>query len=284
MQHSWALHQMAVERCWQRGFTGRGVRVGHLDTGVDIHHPALSNKVAAYRIFDGDGMPLMEEGLSDTGRHGTCTASLICGDQVGVAADARLCAGVVVDGGKSIVRVLYGLEWLIDQGIRVLALPLGLPGYNPIFTVILRRLREAGVLVVAPVGNTGKDRTCSPGNYPDLLAVGSIDITGSIPKSSGSQNFERERSPFKPDFVAPGVRVVCAQKGGGYVEQSGTSMASAYVAGIAALLFQAYPQAAVDQVETALRQSCQFHPDPIRAGVGCVNAYRALECLEALNP
>lgn len=79
-------------------------------------------------------------------RHGTHTAGIICGGTVdgqpiGIAPDAKLCSGVVIEGGKPLVRVLCGLDWMFDQGVRVVCVSLGLPGYNPVFEMVLARLR-----------------------------------------------------------------------------------------------------------------------------------------------
>ncbi len=278
---SWALRHLGITACHAQGLTGQGVLIGHLDTGVAADHPDLCGKIAAFQFFDNDGDPVPGPDPLDTGSHGTATASLICGETTGTAPGARLCSAVVIDGGKCLVRVLCGLEWLLSFNIRVLSMSLGLPGENPLFSIILSRLRERGVLPVLPIGNTGVGWSCSPGNYADILAVGAVDAGGQVARFSGSQWFDRDENPCKPDVVAPGVEVRCASPDGGYQQCSGTSMASAYVAGIAALLFEALPGATVEQVETALRLSCEPHPD-YRAGEGIVHAERALVYLQRL--
>jgi len=83
---------------------------------------------------------------------------------------------MVIEGGKCLVRLLAGLDWMLDCKIRLLCISWGLPLYNPLFEILLKRLRRAGILVVAPVGNGGAGRTCSPANYPGVMAVGAINI------------------------------------------------------------------------------------------------------------
>ncbi len=283
---TWGLQRLNIRECWQRGFTGAGVRVGHLDTGVDGSHPALGGRLAAFMEFDQDGFPLSQAEPRDSGSHGTHTAGLICGGSIdglalGVAPGAQLCSGLVIEGGKSLVRVLAGLDWMFDCKVRVLCLSLGIPIYNPLFEIVLSRLRSAGVLIITPVGNRGAGHTCSPANYPGVIAVGATNASDRVVHFSGSQQFKRAADFFKPNLVAPGVDIPSAKSGGGLQVRSGTSMAAAQVAGIAALLFQAKPHATPAQVEAALLTTCTIlsESSEYRSGRGLVNPVEALKAM-----
>ena len=283
---TWGLQLLNIQECWQQGFTGAGVRVGHLDTGVDGKHPALRGRLADFREFDQDGFPVPQAEPWDSSAHGTHTAGLICGGctddlALGVAPQAQLCSGLVIEGGKSLVRVLAGLDWMFDCQVRVLCLSLGMPIYNPLYEIVLSRLKRAGVLVIAPVGNRGTGRSCSPANYPGVIAVGALDPGDRVVRFSGSQQFKRATGFFKPDLVAPGVDIPSAQPGGGLQVRSGTSMAAAYVAGVAALLFQAQPHATPSEVEAALLATCTpfSQSSEYRAGRGLVNPVEALNAV-----
>lgn len=278
-QLNWALDRLQIETCWQRGLTGAGVRIGHLDTGVDSKHPMLCDRIATFAQFDpwGDRVPNAQPW--DSGNHGTHTAGLLCGEAMpsahgnvsGIAPQAKLCSGMVIEGGHPLVRVLAGLDWLLDQQIRVLCLSLGVPGYNPLFEIVLARLRQQGVLTVCPIGNQGRRIACSPANYPGVLAVGAINDQDQVPGFSGSG----------VAIVAPGVHLLSAQPDGNFASQTGTSMAAAIVAGVAALLFQAKPTATVEEVEQALLTSCTPlpHLPPQRVGHGLINPIAAVEYL-----
>lgn len=266
-----------LDTCRQKGLTGNGIRIGHLDTGVDITHPALRGKVAAFCYFDEDGTAVTTPSPFDTGEHGTQTASLICK----VAPEARLYTGAVIEGGKEILRILAGMEWLLQHDIRILCMLLGVPGYNPVFASAVAQFRNRGILPIAPVGNGGIGKSRSPGNYPGVLSVGAVNKEGDVPAFSGSQHFRRADDVQKPNLVAPGYQIKVAQKGGTTSLANGTSMAAAYVAGVAALLFQAKPDASVAEVEDALMASSTL-PDPDfvhRYGRGIVNPLAALEKL-----
>lgn len=283
---TWNLHQLNLQDCWNREYTGAGIKVGHLDTGVDATHPALRNRIANFALFDANGTLILDSLPQDSSDHGTHTAGIICGGTVdgktiGVAPDAQLCSGMVIEGGKSLIRVLCGLDWMFEQGVRVVCVSLGIPGYNPLFETVLTRLRQQGVLCIFPIGNSGQKSSHSPANYPGVIAVGAVDQNNQVAKFSGSQLFERPKDPIKPNLVAPGVDISSAKPGGGLSTQDGTSMAAAHVAGVAALLFQAKPDATVNEIEGTLLRSCLPLPDvdPRRVGCGLVNPVGALELL-----
>jgi subtilisin len=283
---TWGLRRLRIDECWQAGWTGAGVRVGHLDTGVDDRHPALAGRIAAFTAFDEQGVMQPNAAARDSGLHGTHTAGIICGgtiagQAIGVAPNARLCSGMVIEGGHVLARVLCGLDWLFDCNVRVVCLSLGVPGYHPVFEIILERLRRRGVLVVCPIGNSGSGVSCSPANYPGVLAVGAVDAADHIPRFSGDGQFHRAAGATKPDLVAPGVAIPSAEPGGRIGVRNGTSMAAAYVAGAAALLFHSCRNATADTIAAALLATAEPLPDvpTRRQGRGCVNPVGALRRL-----
>ena len=287
---TWGLQRLDIQACWQQGFNGAGVRVGHLDTGVDGHHPALRNRLAAFIEFDPDGFPVTSAQAKDSGSHGTHIAGVICGGEsdglsIGVAPGAELCSGMVIEGGKTLVRILAGLEWMFDCQVRVLCLTLGLPNYHPLFEIVLSRLKRAGVLVISPAGNRGSGRTSSPANYPGVIAVGATGMSDSVAHFSGSQQFKRASDVIKPNLVAPGVEIPSAKPGSGLQIRSGTSMAAAHAAGAAALLFQAKPRATAAEVGEALLETCTPLPEAgeFRCGSGLLNPLKALDAILSTN-
>jgi subtilisin len=262
------------------------VRVGHLDTGVDESHPALQSRVAGFAEWDTLGRRLEGAKPHDSDFHGTHTAGTIAGKAVnnraiGVAPECEFYSGLVIEGGQVLARVLGGMEWLLDQGVHVLSMSLGWRGYDPSFLTITHRLRQQGVLPVFAIGNEGPGTSRSPANYPDTLSAGAIDRDRRVAQFSGSVRFNRDRDPGQPDVLAPGVGIISAKPGGGYQSMDGTSMATPHVAGVAALLWQARPDATVDQIELAIRQTAVplVDEDPLRYGDGVIDPLAALEVL-----
>ena len=282
---TWGITSLGVEAAWAQGLTGKGVRVGHLDTGVDGKHPALKGAIAAFAEIDAyGGLKKPAPKPYDTDEHGTHTAATIAGrpvrgKTVGVAPGATLASALVIEGGDPVARVLGGLDWALDQGIKVLSMSLGFRGFWEDFLPIMRILRSRGVLPVIAVGNEGPGTSRSPGNYSESLSVGAVDERLKVADFSSSQRFKRKEDPIVPDLVGPGVGIISAKPGGGYQQMDGTSMATPHLAGLAALLFEAKSSATVEEVEEALLASCGPAGARARAGHGFPNAKKALAAL-----
>lgn len=259
---SWGLQRLGVAELWGQGLTGRGVLVGHLDTGVDGSHPALKGAIAAFAEFDSLGNEVPGAKAKDSDEHGTHTAGTIVGRAVGkvafgVAPGARLASAMVIEGGNVIARVLAGLNWAVGEQVRILSMSLGLPGYDEAFRPVTRILRARGILPVFAVGNEGPGTSRYPGNYPEALSVGAMDEHDNVADFSSSQRFTRAADPNVPDLVGPGVDVLSCTPGGTYSMMSGSSMATPHIAGLAALLLEAHPKATVKKLESAIYASCK---------------------------
>ncbi|HTU65650.1 MAG TPA: S8 family serine peptidase [Steroidobacteraceae bacterium] len=282
---TWGIEMMEIPRLWNAGLDGQGVRVGHLDTGVDASHPALSGAVAAFLFVDEHGIGDPSIAAFDTEEHGTHTAGTIAGRVVsgraiGVAPAASLYSAAVCDGGNLAARILAGMEWAAASGVRVLNLSIGMRPYQEDFRPLMATLRSNGILPVCAVGNNGPGTSNSPGNYDIVLSVGNCDAHREVDRTSSSQWFARPEDPLVPDLVAPGVDVISARPGGGYQSLDGSSQAVPHISGLAALLWQACPEATVEQVEDAIFESCTLGSMPQdRANRGLPNAAHAYEIL-----
>lgn len=280
---TWGIEALGAKELWDQGLTGKGVLVGHLDTGADGQHPALKNAIKNFAEFDALGRQITPPPAAyDSGDHGTHTAATIAGRPIGgrymgVAYEADLASAMVIENGNVIARILGGMDWAVEQQVRVLSMSLGLRGWHKDFLELTDLLRNNGILPVYASGNEGEGFSRSPGNYPNALSVGASDADGHVADFSSSQLFDRE-DPLIPDLVGPGVNVISAKPGGGWASMDGTSMATPHIAGLAALLFQAKPQATVDQVEQAIFASCQLTSGMTkdRANRGLPNAAKAL--------
>lgn len=286
-QLSWGLETLGIDKMWAQGLSGRGVKVGHLDTGVDGTHPALQGAIDSFVQFDLLGHPMPGDIQPfDSDGHGTHSAGVIAGRRaqgraVGVAPGATLVSGIVIEGGSVIARVLAGIDWAIGQKVKILSMSVGLPGFFKDFQPIMQRVRQLGVLAVVAVGNDGPNNSDSPGNYPESLSVGASAQDGSIASISSSQRFDRPGDPLVPDLVAPGVDIISTDKGGGFRAETGTSAATPHVSGLAALLWEAKPAATADEIETAIYASCTLAASATadRANRGTPDGPKALQAL-----
>ncbi len=251
------------------GLTGKGVKVGVLDTGIDPQHPDLKGKVIAWKDFAGNA-----EEAKDAHGHGTHCAGTIAGGNsdgkhIGVAPEAKLIIGRIFgdNGGTSLGKIHSGMKWMADpdgnpstsDNPQIVSNSWGGP-QRPYFFErtswkIVETWRALGIVPVFAAGNSGdKPKTMgTPGGFPHSFAVGATDNEDSIAYFSSRGPIKwKGTSYIKPDIAAPGVRVLSAKPGGGYQLMSGTSMACPHVSGLAALLLQANSALGVAEIEELL--------------------------------
>ncbi len=284
-EYTWGLDALGIREVWDAGYTGKGVLVGHLDTGIDGGHPAFANNaIYSFAEFDLLGRKVNNPPKPyDSDDHGTHTAATIVGRAVGgqhfgVAPGARIASALVIEGGNAVARVLGGMDWAVGEGVRILSMSLGFPGWWTDFLGLTDILRARQILPVFAVGNEFAGTSRSPGNYAQAMSVGACDENMRVCDFSSSQFFKRKSDPVVPDLVAPGDRVISAKPGGGFQSMNGTSMATPHVAGLAALLLEKNPNATVDKLEAAIYGSCirMQSMSHMRANRGIPNGPRAL--------
>ncbi|MDI1284216.1 MAG: S8 family serine peptidase [Reyranella sp.] len=284
-QRSWSLDFLRIPDLWNKGITGKGLAIGHLDSGVAGDHPALKRPLKAFAVIDSTGGSSEGGAASDSHGHGTHTAGILCaqpmnGVTVGIAPDASLfCCQITGEG--ALMRLLGGLEWLLGKNVRLISLSAGVQPFNPVFQAVIDRLRLSNILPIVAIGNEYAGSSYSPANYRNALGVGSISDQSNVADSSCSQNFGEPPPYSKPDLVAPGVGILSTRRFGGYEMRSGTSQATPCVVGIAALLMQAFPNATIAEIEQRIIRSCRkINGEPAsRQGHGIVNPVTALSVL-----
>ncbi len=286
------LRAVGAPQAWSAGFKGKGVRIGHLDTGIDAGHPELKGKLAAFAEFDANGDRVAGSKPHDSAQHGTHTAGLLVGKTVGMAPEARLISALVLPGGEgTFAQVIAGMQWVLDpdnnadtdDGANVVSMSLGLPGTSDAFVVPVQNMLRAGVVPVFAVGNFGPqaESTGSPGNIPDAVGVGAVDAAGKVASfsSRGPVNWSGaiEGSFIKPDVAAPGVGITSSFPGGKYGVLSGSSQAAPIVAGAVAVMRGARPDSSVPDLKQALFESASNKgKKDNQTGYGLINLPGAL--------
>ncbi len=263
-------------------FTGAGVRVAILDTGIDFNHPDFVGRVEQ-AVSCVPGQPPL-----DRFGHGTHCAGTVCGPRqpasgrrYGVAPSAQLVSiKVLADNGEGRDGdIVTGMYWAHRAGCRVLNMSIHRPvnageGYLTYYQNAAQTILNSGGVVVSIAGNHS-DRAlgrvapvASPANCPALLAVGAMDAAGLIGNFS---NRAINGSGGEVDFVAPGVQVYSSFPGAAqYVRKDGTSMAAPHVTGMIAMLLEADPGMNANDVYQRLRVLSQMRPgwDPHDCGFG----------------
>jgi subtilisin family serine protease len=238
----WAAIQ--PETLWQ-GRTGRGVRVAVVDSGIDTEHPDLKGKVreSVEAVAENGKIEFRPSTSGDQAGHGTACAGII----TSIAPDVDLYS-VKVLGPKasgSGDMFLVGLDYAIKQKFRVINLSLGTTKrdfFAPLHD-LLDRAYQAGCIVVSAANNLP---------YPSYPSIFSSSVVSVVKRTGGDPFNFGYRYGQVIEVVAPGVEVKTTWPGGGYRQLTGNSFACPYVAGIIALMMEAYPKLTPFQVKTIL--------------------------------
>ena len=285
---------------WNLGYTGQGVVVANMDSGVDATHPDLSTRWrgGANSWFDPYGQHTTPADLTG---HGTQTMGLMVGGDaggtsLGMAPGASwIAVKIFNDAGSSTATAIHqGFQWLLDPdgnpatadapNVVNNSWTFATPGCSLDFELDLQSLRAAGILPVFAAGNGGpySSSSYSPANNPSALAVGAINNNSGIYgySSRGPTTCGGSTGPF-PELVAPGVYVNTTDLYSLYTNAyAGTSYAAPHVAGGLALLLSAYPNLSAADQQNALTYSAV---DLGASGPDDVYGYGRLDILAAFH-
>lgn len=246
----WGIPKLKAPSAWQSGYTGKGVKVSVVDTGISAH-PDLT-------ISGGASFSSVTSSYADDNGHGTHVAGIIGARNngigtVGIAHEASIYAvkALEANGSGSLSSIIAGIDWSITNGMDIINLSLGTTSPSTALQQVVDRANNAGILVVAAAGNNGRadgtgDLVNYPARYNAAIAVAATDI------NNNRASFSATGSTV--EVAAPGVGINSTLSNGGYGQMSGTSMATPYVAGNLALMKQAFPTLSSTQLRTKLSQ------------------------------
>ena len=302
---------------WQAGFTGRGVDVAMIDSGVS----PVDGLNGKGKVVLGPDLSFESQAPNlrylDTFGHGTFMAGLVAANDPGqavanydgVAPGARIVSIKVADshGATDVSQVIAAIDWVVQYGhshglnVRVLNLSFGTYSAQPYALDPLAFAAEVawlhGIFVVVAAGNDSgaSGRLMDPAVDPYVMAVGAANPNGTVPVGDDTVlSFSARGDGVRnPDLVAPGKSIQGLRVRNSYIDAtypagrindrffrgSGTSQAAALVSGAAALVIQQRPRITPDELKALLTSTAQELPaaDPRGQGAGMISLRNALQ-------
>ena len=296
---------------WDVSHGSKNILVGIIDTGIDYTHPELVANIwhnPGESGLDAQGRDKSSNGIDDDNNgyiddymgwdfinkdndpmddhnHGSHVAGVIGGrgnNGVGIAGinwDVSMVPIKVFDsaGSSSLDVLVEAIEYSTKIGVRVTNNSWGGAGYSDLLEAAIRQARDNGILFIAAAGNEAQNTDIHL-NYPscyNLDNIISVAASSRHDKISSFSNYGKETV----DVAAPGEDIYSTVTQGGYLEMSGTSMATPHVVGLAALIMSVYPDIDYTAVKNRILGSVDPIPELVsrtRTG-GRINASRSLE-------
>jgi Subtilase family len=262
----YVLGKLDVEQA-HRVATGKNVAIALIDSEIDVKNPNLDGVIVKnFDALGGDDKPH---------QHGTAMAGAIAahGKIVGIAPGAQLLAARAFDedhDSKAKSSAIYkSLQWAADNDARVVNMSFAGPA-DPTLHRLLAAAADKGVVLIAAAGNAGPGSPpLYPGADPNVIAVTATDSGDAIFAMSNRGNYIA--------VAAPGVDILALAPGEALQLTTGTSVATAHVSGLAALLLECKPSLKPADIRAMLAGTAK----PLGSGAKLVNAYRAVMSLNA---
>ncbi|MEH7361627.1 S8 family peptidase, partial [Priestia megaterium] len=253
-------------------YRGKNIKVGVLDTGIDYKNDGLHVQGGISTINNIDD-------YMDYNGHGTHVAGIISSSKkhnnrtIGVAPEAQIFAikSLNNEGNSKEKSIIAGVQWAIDHDIDVLNMSIGTETDAKGVKDVLESAYKHGIFIVAPVGNSDYPESSHityPAKYSSVFAVGSVN---NKLKRSFFSNVGQEL-----DIVSLGEEIYGPSLNETYTYETGTSMASPYVAGVAAILLSANHNLTNSELKEILLLSADYLGAKTEYGYGIINIPKAL--------
>lgn len=212
---------------------GENIKVGIIDTGIDLKHEDLQGRVAEYYNFTSEE----SKNVLDDNGHGTHVAGIVAANKngigvVGVAPKSQLYIAKAFnkDGQAETKHIINALSWLLSKKVNVINMSFNTSEYVSDYNYLIKKGFSAGTLCVCSAGNEGHngDTIEYPAKFSETVAVTAVDINKKFADFSSA-------GP-RADIAAPGKDILSTYPNNKYITLSGTSMAAPLITGSAALI------------------------------------------------
>ncbi len=249
----WGLQDIHADLAWDKVTPSQRAKVtiAVLDTGINLNHEDLqASIVPGYNFIDNNDNP--EDGHGH-GTHAAGIAAAITNNGkgiAGIAGGAKIMPVKVMNdsGSGDYASIINGIRYAADNGAQVISMSLGGAGLSQAMQEAVDYAISRGASVVAASGNSNSP-VAFPGNCNGVITVGAVSNSN---ERASFSNYGPEM-----DVVAPGVNIISTFKGSAssYTLMSGTSMATPFVSGVAALVRAANPNLASTEVTKIIDQA-----------------------------
>jgi subtilisin len=245
----WGVSHIRAPEVWSRS-TGKRIKIGVIDTGVDYTHPDLQRSVyGGINLIQRQLMPMDDNG------HGTHIAGTIAAASknagiIGVAPNAAIYAVKAFDynGSAFVSDIIRGIEWSMNYQMDIINMSFGMKNHSKALEAAVHNAVYTGKVVVASSGNNGKKNQLDyPARFPLTIAVGATNQNHKIAAFSNRGH--------RIDIYAPGDKIYSTWLHGKYNIMSGTSMATSHVTGVIALMLAAKPELSPKQIKIMLQRN-----------------------------
>jgi subtilisin family serine protease len=251
-----------------RQFTGSNVTIAVIDSQIDVHHPDLDGVIADQ--FDAVGQ------VEPPHPHGTGMAGAIAAHRrlMGIAPAAHIFAvhafsSNAASAESTTFNILKGLDWAASKSVRVINMSFAGPR-DPSLERELKNAHDKGIVLIAAAGNAGpKSPPLYPGADPNVIAVTATDANDKLFSGANRGSYIA--------VAAPGVDVLVPAPDSSYQLTTGTSVASAEISGVAALLIERNPALSPEDIRKVLTSSAHRLGSLTDYGSGLVDPSKAIE-------
>ena len=291
----YGLDRIGAPEAWDAGYTGDGIVIAVIDTGIDRDHTELDDNIwvntdeIAGDGIDNDGNGYIDDfqgwnfvgnnnNVEDSGFHGSHVAGTIAAEAggmvQGVAYNAKIMPLKVfpADGGATITDIAAAVFYATQNGADIINMSLGIrveeelvdPLSWQLLRTAMKNANDNGVVVVSAAGNDRFLSPAVPGAYAveSGIVVGAVDETGNLDTSysnraGGAKDYEGDGLDVPLYVSAAGTRIWSTVPDNNFGRLQGTSMAAPHVAAAIALLLEADPSLTPDQVQIVLANTTQ---------------------------
>ncbi len=256
MSGTTGVADLIAERTSFGSATGAGVRIAVLDTGFDLDHPLLIDRlVPGVDLVDDDGRPSdLKNGTDDDGDgivdeahgHGTFVSGMLA--QLSPGAEILPIRVLEADGSGELYDIIDGIDFAVASGADIINVSFGTSEESKALEDAVKRAQKAGVIIVASAGNGGNQEKQYPAAYSHVIAVAAFDeASNGVPIWGTYGDWV--------DVSAPGVDIVSSRPGGTMASWSGSSMSAPIVSAQVALMLETDRDKVIKEAEKLVRKS-----------------------------